>query len=101
MNKATKSPKKQCNRVGCGELVGRRCELAVRCLRAYEERVEFWLKEAGKYPRATYGRKEAVAIANATVGFVETLRDLVPAKYRQPPSNTRHEPQVGSQKPTE
>ncbi len=91
MNDARKQ-KKASNGVGSGELVGRRCELAVRTLRAYEERVEFWLREANKYPRATYGRREAVAIANATAGFVETLRDLVPAKHRQPPSNIGHEP---------
>lgn len=72
----------------CGGLVGRRCERAVKALRAYEERVDFWLREANKYPRATHGRREAVAIANATVGFVETLRDLVPAKFRQPTPNT-------------
>lgn len=60
-------------------------EQAVRMLRAYEGRVAYWLAEANKYNRATLGRREAVAYANAFCCMVDDLRLLVPKKYRQPP----------------
>lgn len=73
--------------LGSGRLVGRRVTLAVKTLRAYEERVTYWLTEATKYRRATHARREAVAYANAFSCIVDDLRALVPAKDRQPPSN--------------
>lgn len=87
MKRATTKPKESRNRVGSKELVGRRVMLVVQTLRAYEERVSYWLKEAQKYPRASYGRREALAYTNAFCCMVDDLRLLVPAKHRQPPSN--------------
>ena len=58
----------------------RRTEQLSRMLESYQERRAYWLKEAEKYPRASLGRREAIAYANAFSCMVEDLQIVIPTK---------------------